>query len=497
MTPPKRSHAIVVGSGMAGLCAVRALSDQFERVTLVERDRLPDGFEHRAGTPQSHHVHALLLRGSMELERLFPGLESELIAGGAARMDLSNDFAHCTEWGWATRGPSRVAPLTLSRVMIEGAVRARVLGGERNLTLLQDTRVTGLLTEREGDRLRVTGITTSRGEQREIRAELVVDASGRNSKCLEWLEAHEVARPEESLVDSYAGYASRFYELAPNPRRWWRGMLITPRVPAFPRWGLLMPIENGRCVLTLGGVNREYPPNDEQGFREHLDKLASPALAREIDLARPLSSIHSNRSLFNRARHFERWPHEVAGFVSLGDSAVTFNPNHGQGMSMAALAANILGDVCASRVHDPYALTRRFHRAQWKALRTAWDIATGADMEWPGTCGKRPFAYNLSLVLGTVVCRAAAEYPRVMGLTGPVYQLLAPPFSLLRPEMIARVIYAEIRRRLGRTAPLPPPEDSSAIYLPAPNTPASTPPQWRKRSLPEPAAAGTRVDSGA
>lgn len=65
---------------MAGLCAVRALSDQFERVTLVERDRLPDGFEHRAGTPQSHHVHALLLRGSMELERLFPGLESELIA---------------------------------------------------------------------------------------------------------------------------------------------------------------------------------------------------------------------------------------------------------------------------------------------------------------------------------------------------------------------------------------------------------------------------------
>jgi glycine/D-amino acid oxidase-like deaminating enzyme len=46
MTPPKRSHAI--GGGIAGLCAARAPSDQFERVTLVERDRLPDGFEHRA-----------------------------------------------------------------------------------------------------------------------------------------------------------------------------------------------------------------------------------------------------------------------------------------------------------------------------------------------------------------------------------------------------------------------------------------------------------------
>jgi hypothetical protein len=101
------------------------------------------------------------------------------------------------------------------------------------------------------------------------------------------------------------------------------------------------------------------------------------------------------------------------------------------------------------------------------------------------------------LVFATVVCRAAAEDPKIMGLTGPVYQLLARPFSLLRPELIARVIYAEIRRRLRRTAPLPPPEDSSAIYLPAPNTPASTPPQWRNEALPEPAAVGTRVGSGA
>ena len=474
MTPPKRSHAIVVGGGIAGLCAVRALSDQFERVTLVERDHFPDGFEHRAGTPQSHHVHALLLRGLMELERLFPGLERELTAAGAARMDLSNDFAHCTEWGWAVRGPSQVAPLTLSRVLIEGAIRARVIGGVPNLTLLQDTRMTGLMTERQDKRVRVTGIKTSGGQSPEIAADLVVDASGRNSKCLEWLEAMGVARPEETLVDSYAGYASRFYELAPDPNRWWRGMLIASKTPEFPRWGLLMPIENGRWVLTLGGVNREYPPNDEQGFRDHLDKLASPALAREIDRATPISSIHSNRSLFNRARHFERWSSAVSGFVSLGDSAVTFNPYHGQGMSMAAAAANILGDLCASpRIRDPYELTRRFHRAQWKTLRTAWDIATGIDLEWPSTCGTRPFAYNLSLVFGTIVCRAAAEYPKVMGLMGSVYQLLAPPYALLRPQMIMRVLYAEIRRRLGRTAPLVSPQDTSAIYQPAQAAPAS------------------------
>jgi hypothetical protein len=37
---------------MAGLLAARVLSDFYEAVTLVERDRLPDGAEQRRGVPQ-------------------------------------------------------------------------------------------------------------------------------------------------------------------------------------------------------------------------------------------------------------------------------------------------------------------------------------------------------------------------------------------------------------------------------------------------------------
>lgn len=33
-----RKHAIVIGASMAGLMATRALSDHFERVTVIERD---------------------------------------------------------------------------------------------------------------------------------------------------------------------------------------------------------------------------------------------------------------------------------------------------------------------------------------------------------------------------------------------------------------------------------------------------------------------------
>jgi 2-polyprenyl-6-methoxyphenol hydroxylase-like FAD-dependent oxidoreductase len=457
-----KKHAVVIGGSIAGLCTARALSAQFARVTLIERDRLPDAAEHRAGAPQSHHVHALLLRGLRELERLFPGIEAELSAAGADPMDVSYDFAHCTEWGWARRARTGVAPLTLSRVLLESVIRARVRNLP-NLSLLEDTRTTGLISVREGERLRVTGVTTSRPEQREIHADLVVDASGRNSKCLDWLEAQGVARPDEELVDSFSGYASRFYELAPNPERWWRGMLIDTMRPGFPRWGLLMPIEHGRCVVTLGGVNRAYPPHDEPGFLAHANSLMSPALAHELERAKPLSGIHSNRALFNRARHFERWSSEVGGFVTLGDSAVAFNPYHGQGMSMAAVSANLLARSCARAGHDAYACTRDFHRRQWKELRTAWEVATGIDMEWPGTTGKRPFAYDQTFSLSIAIIRAAAEYPEVKRLIGPVYQLVASPYTLLRPELIGRVLYAELRRRLGGRLLLAAKADTSAV----------------------------------
>lgn len=41
--PRVGEHAIVIGASMAGLLAARVLSDSYDRVTVLDRDTLPDG----------------------------------------------------------------------------------------------------------------------------------------------------------------------------------------------------------------------------------------------------------------------------------------------------------------------------------------------------------------------------------------------------------------------------------------------------------------------
>src|SRR5687767_1545759 len=76
-------HALVLGGSLTGLLAARVLRGHFDRVTVIERDRLPKTAEPRRGVPQANHVHALLPKGRLILEELFPGLQQEMIAAGA------------------------------------------------------------------------------------------------------------------------------------------------------------------------------------------------------------------------------------------------------------------------------------------------------------------------------------------------------------------------------------------------------------------------------
>jgi len=81
-------QAVVVGAGMAGLTAARALADFFERVIVLENDAVPQEATHRPGTPQARHIHGLLAGGLQALSRLFPDFERSLSEAGAVPLRI-------------------------------------------------------------------------------------------------------------------------------------------------------------------------------------------------------------------------------------------------------------------------------------------------------------------------------------------------------------------------------------------------------------------------
>ena len=78
--------AIVIGAGMGGLAAAKALANHFGHVTVLDRDILPSQAEPRVGTAQSKHTHALIGGGLKALSVLFPGFEEDVHKAGAVKM---------------------------------------------------------------------------------------------------------------------------------------------------------------------------------------------------------------------------------------------------------------------------------------------------------------------------------------------------------------------------------------------------------------------------
>ncbi len=381
------THAVVIGGSMAGLLAARVLADHHDRVTILERDRLPDGAESRKGTPQARHIHALLMAGRRVIERLLPGFVNDLVAAGATDADTLADIEWMSPAGLGVRFPSHLRMPGASRPLIEWGVRRRVLAHPR-IQLRTSIDVEGLLVEHG----RVIGVTLadrsgSQASAETLNANLVVDAAGRGSKAPQWLETHGYTRPRETLVNGFLGYATLTVQ---PPTGWaadWKGFYIQCAPPHRRRGGIIAPIEGGLYLVSLMGGGKDYPPTDETAFLDFARSLPDPRFAAFCQSARPLTPIVSTRTSENRIRHYEELTRRPEGFLVTGDAACAFNPVYGQGMSTAALGADTL-DRClrTGRKH----LAARFQQELARSNTRPWLMATGEDYRYAEAEGPKP-----------------------------------------------------------------------------------------------------------
>ncbi|MED3728378.1 NAD(P)/FAD-dependent oxidoreductase [Priestia filamentosa] len=380
----KKEKAIVIGGGIAGLLTARVLSKHYEEVIIVERDELPQESSTRSGTPQAFHPHRVLTRGSMIMERFFPGYIDDLLNQGAPSTQNKKGSV------FTSQGCIQIVHLeknvSSSRALLEWTFRQRVQKIS-NVHFLSKKEVTGL--QISDDYKQVKGVhIRERSEQKQeqtVSADLVVDTSGRSSKLLKWFESMKFEVPQPERLKVSLGYSTRYYRVPPHVREKW-GAVVSEAQPAKGIGaGMIEYIEDNMAqtlLFSAGGAH--YPSTNPEEYEKELE-LTSPMIGEIVKELEPIGVPRGYRISESVRQHFEQMEDWPAGLLVVGDAFCNFDPIHGQGMTVAAIEAEML-DICLhekQHTSQPHFERYVLQRMQ-EAIEPAWWLSSVADLRWKG-----------------------------------------------------------------------------------------------------------------
>src|SRR5215471_3889553 len=275
------ARIVVVGAGFCGLGTALLLARDGHDVTVLERDeRAVPGSARaawdswtRKGVAQFHQPHNFMpgLRALLEAE--LPDVQESLRAAGAAKFDL---LAALPPF-WTDKSPrvidAKLWTLTARRPSGEWVFRDAA-SREPRLTLRSGVDVESLVAHeaRAAGVPHVAGVITREGET--LRADLVVDATGRGSKSSKWLVALGAATPYEEAEDCGFTYYTRYF----------RGKIPAPRSVPLTPFGtvslLTLPGDNDTWSITF------FTASDDKAMR----RLREPDVWTRVVRAFPLHS---------------------------------------------------------------------------------------------------------------------------------------------------------------------------------------------------------------
>ncbi|MER5639852.1 FAD-binding monooxygenase [Kitasatospora sp. NPDC002227] len=429
-------HAVVLGAGISGLCAARALSGVFDHVTLVERDSAPAGSGVRRGVPQGAHVHSLTPGGAVVLAEFFPGLVEELAAEGGTLAGALDEL-EIVFFGSRLRQVPLGRVLQVSRPFLEGRLRERV-AALPDVTLRTGLEAVEPLADAPAG---VVGVRLARpggpDSAEPVAADLVVDAMGRAGRGAAWHRALGYPEPPVQRLHVDVAYASRRYQVAPGALGTAKGVLIGA-TQGRPRGAVLTQQENDAWVLSLYGFGKgHHPPTAPEEFLGFAEGLLAPDTWHALRGAEPLTGISSFAYPASLRRDFHRLRSLPEGLVSVGDAVCSLNPIYGAGMTVAALEAKALRKCLAEGTAG---LPRRFYREAARAVRLPWLFSTMADRSMPQVPGTHPALAGLLARSFRATMRAAAADARVAAAVWDAVSLTGSPAGLARPQVMAAVL---------------------------------------------------------
>jgi 2-polyprenyl-6-methoxyphenol hydroxylase-like FAD-dependent oxidoreductase len=416
----------------------------------VERDVLPDDPTNRRGVPQGRHAHALLRRGGQIIEELFPGILSELVAAGAPVLDdgdlskiwMSIGGHQLTRVG-TVRDQQAMTVYAPSRPFLDCHVRRR-LRAVPKVTIRSGLDAAEMTSS--ADRKRVTGVRVvdrDSGAERELTADLVIDAMGRGAHTPNLLASLGYGRPIEDQIFMRTCYVSQPLRIPPGTVE---QLVAVGAAPGRPRGMFLLGYENDTSIFTVFGMVGHEPPGDLAGMLSFAQEYTPDHVLAAVRAAEPLGEVIRHRMPCSQWRRYDKMRRFPEGLLVCGDAICSFDPIYGQGMTVSALDAVALRD-CLLRGRRN--LARRYFRAAAKSIGVAWRMGAGSDLAFPEVQGRRPLSMRVTNRLADWVLTACESDAVIVEKFFRVNNLIDPPVRLMHPSFVSRVAAVNIRRQQG------------------------------------------------
>jgi menaquinone-9 beta-reductase len=397
----ERFDVAVVGASTAGCTAARLFAQRGARVALIERRPALDAYK----TVCTHFIQS---SATPTIEKL--GLAALLEQRGAVHNSIDLWTA---DSGWIV--PSGDAPhgYSVTRRTLDPLLR-QLAADTPGVELMAGWTACGLLGDARPEGVRVESRAR---EQREIRAKLVVAADGRDSKVARWARVPGRVKPHNRFF--YWGY--------------WKG--VRPRTTRSKMWLLdpdaayTFPNEDDLTIVLLAPHRDRLPEFQSDLHGAYLRTVNALPDGPDLSEATLESKLLGKLELPNVLR-----PAAVPGLAFAGDAALAADPLWGVGCGWAFQSAEWLVQETADALDsDSAALDaalkryRRVHRRRLLAhYLTIADLASG-----------RPIN-----PLERRMYRAAARDPVVRAAFERIGSRRAPPSSMLRPGLLARIARA-------------------------------------------------------